>query len=215
MSLAETKTNGEGAPAATCWRCRALVGIEAAACKGCGVLQPPRPVDYFTRLGLKRAFGIERAELERHYFDLQRRFHPDRFAGRPAEERALALRHATALNEAYDRLKTPLRRAEYLLTLLDPAYKRDDSVTEKDPELLMEALEKREALAEAADTVAIDRLASAARVETEACLVRIARAFDSASLAEADRDIARLKYLSKFLEDARDRRRTLSEGAAA
>lgn len=215
MNQAMAHATDEAAPAATCWRCRASVGVEAAACNGCGVLQPPRAVDHFTRLGLAVGFALDRALLERRYFDLQRRFHPDRFAGRPAEERALALRHATAINEAYDHLKAPLRRAAYLLTLLDPAYKRDDSVTEKDPELLMDALERREALAEASSTDEVDALSERNKRDLDACLLRVGEAFAAKNLAEADREIARLKYLSKFLDDARDRRRRLGEGRTA
>jgi molecular chaperone HscB len=214
MNVAAPKASNETASDATCWRCRAGVGAEAAACPACGVVQPPRALDHFARLGLPRGFALDKATLERRYFDLQRRFHPDRFAGKPAEERALALRHATALNEAYDHLKSPLRRAVYLLGLLDPAYKRDESETEKDPALLMDALERREALEETTDADAVDRLVAAARRDIDAALGRIDRAFAEMRLRDADRETARFKYLAKFVEDARDRRRRLSQGSS-
>jgi molecular chaperone HscB len=214
MNVAAPRMTEDEASDATCWRCRASVGAEAAACPACGVVQPPRALDHFARLGLPRGFALDKTTLERRYFDLQRRFHPDRFAGKPAEERALALRHATALNEAYDHLKSPLRRAVYLLGLLDPAYKRDESVTEKDPALLIDALERREALDEANDPSAVDRLVAAAKADIEAVLVRLDHAFREMRLRDADRETARFKYLSKFVEDARDRRRRLSQGSA-
>lgn len=213
MKVAAARTTVDDVPDATCWRCRAQVGIEAAACGACGVIQPPRPADHFARLGLPRTFALDKAALERRYFDLQRRFHPDRFTGHAAEERALALRHATALNEAYDQLKSPLRRAVYLLGLLDPAYRRDESETEKDPELLMDALERREALEDAADVLRVDSLLATARRDIEDCERRLADAFAHMRLGEADRETARFKYLSKFVEDARNRRRGLAQGA--
>ena len=69
------------------------------------------------RLGLMRAFDLEPDLLQKQYFGFQRRLHPDRFATRTPKERALSQQQATALNEAYEVLKDPMRRAAYLLRL--------------------------------------------------------------------------------------------------
>ena len=69
-------------------------------------------MDHFARLGLPAALDLEPASLDKAYFALQRRWHPDRFVAKPAEERARASTEAAALNEAYRTLKDPLSRAK-------------------------------------------------------------------------------------------------------
>ena len=64
------------------------------------------------RLALPRSFALDGALLEKAYFAAQRQFHPDRFATRPAPERLEALQQATAINEAYEVLKSLRGRAE-------------------------------------------------------------------------------------------------------
>ncbi|MDP6953775.1 MAG: Fe-S protein assembly co-chaperone HscB, partial [Alphaproteobacteria bacterium] len=135
-------------------------------------MQPPGQADHFARLGLARAFAIDAEELEKRYLALQRRLHPDRFAARGARERELSMQQATSLNDAYQTLRSPLRRAEYLLQLAG-AEAADD-----DPEVLMEALEDREALA-AADPAGVGALADAASVRRDACVAALAEAFES------------------------------------
>ena len=62
-------------------------------------------MDHFARLGLPAALDLEPASLDRAYFGLQRQWHPDRFVGRPPEERARASTEVAALNDAYRTLK--------------------------------------------------------------------------------------------------------------
>src|SRR6266481_7182504 len=119
-------------------------------------------MDHFARLGLPAALDLEPATLDRAYFALQRQWHPDRFANRPAEERARSSTEAAALNDAYRTLKDPLSRAVYF-----PALKGvelpGDGKTIDDPELLMEAMEAREELHEAGSIDAVESLAAKAR----------------------------------------------------
>ena len=74
-------------------------------------------MDHFARLGLPAALDLEPASLDKAYFALQRRWHPDRFVARPSDERARASTEAAALNDAYRTLKDPLSRAFYLAEL--------------------------------------------------------------------------------------------------
>ena len=119
-------------------------------------------MDHFARLGLPAALDLDPAALDRAYFALQRRWHPDRFVSRPAEERARASGEAAALNDAYRTLKDPLGRAVYLAAL-NGVDLPGDGRTIDDPELLLEAMEAREELHEATTAEAVDRLAERAR----------------------------------------------------
>jgi molecular chaperone HscB len=73
--------------------------------------------NFFDALGVKRRFGLEKAELESRFYKLSRELHPDRFATGSADERRQALEKMSLVNEAYGTLKDPERRREYFLKL--------------------------------------------------------------------------------------------------
>ncbi len=133
--------------------------------------------DHFLTLGLERRFGLDPAELERRYLERSREVHPDRQAGRPAEERAAAAGQAMQLNQAYRALKRELPRAEHLLQLAGVRIGDNEPVEQG---LLMEILELREELAgarAAGDAAAIARLEAAARTRERAELDRLGALF--------------------------------------
>jgi molecular chaperone HscB len=105
---------------------------------------------FFDVLGVPRAFHLPDGDLERRFHALSREHHPDRFAQAAPRERLEALRKTTELNDAYRVLKHDVKRAEYLLKLegYDVADERSRSV-KPDPALLMEMMERNEAIADA------------------------------------------------------------------
>jgi molecular chaperone HscB len=168
------------------------------------------PRDHFARLGLAPGFDLDAAELQRRYIALQRELHPDRFATKPAAERAMALARASDLNQAYETLKTPLSRAEYLLTLKGRAHRHSID----DPQMLAEAMELREALAEAEDAAAVEVLLSRAQNEIAGAETELALAFRADDLDVAGRLAQRLSYLVKLTQEARRRRLRLANAVA-
>jgi len=186
-----------------CWSCAGPVAVDALFCATCRVVQPPRPIDHFARLGLARVFGIDLRELDRRYFALQRQLHPDRFATRSARERAISQSQAVSLNEAYEALKLPLARAEYLLRLAGlPSV---DDATIRDPELLMEQMERRESLDSARQPVEFETCIGAAVADAVAVESEIAAAFAHGDVAAAAKATLRLRYLHKLVGEARAR----------
>ncbi|HEX2113367.1 MAG TPA: Fe-S protein assembly co-chaperone HscB [Alphaproteobacteria bacterium] len=198
------------ARAGACWLCRGPIEARALFCPTCRAVQPPAAVDHFARLDLPVRFDIDAAELDRRYFSLQRQLHPDRFASRSARERAVSQSQAVALNEAYETLKDPLSRAEYMLKLHGVDVNPDGCNTVRDPTLLMEQIERREALAEAATRETIDAIATQTRGELERGFGATAKAFAEHDLERAEVEITRLKYLSKLLDETRIRRAKLA-----
>ena len=75
------------------------------------------PMDYFSLFSLPRHLHLSLPELEKSFYAQSRRLHPDRFAARPADEQAEALRRSSMLNDAYRTLREPVARTEYLLSL--------------------------------------------------------------------------------------------------
>ncbi len=86
-------------------------------CSACGKVQPPVPVDYFTFFGFPRKLDLATAALEKEFYALSRRLHPDMFAQAESQERAWSLEQSSLLNDAYRTLKDPIKRTEYLLRL--------------------------------------------------------------------------------------------------
>jgi len=108
---------GHGAEEATpiCWSCGTMRAVHF--CSSCGKVQPPVPVDYFTFFGFPRKLNLDTAGLEKEFYALSRRLHPDLFARADPEERAFSLEQSSMLNDAYRTLKDPIKRTEYLLRL--------------------------------------------------------------------------------------------------
>jgi len=73
--------------------------------------------DFFAVFDLPVKLRIDVAALEKSFYAMSRRLHPDRFASRPVAEQEEALAQSSLLNDAYRTLKDPILRTQYLLKL--------------------------------------------------------------------------------------------------
>lgn len=99
----------------TCWSCGSMRA--AHFCESCGKVQPPVPVDYFSFFGLPLKLNIDIAVLEKSFYELSRRLHPDLNARAGSLEQEWSMEQSSLLNDAYRTLKDPIKRTEYLLHL--------------------------------------------------------------------------------------------------
>lgn len=104
-------------------------------------------MDFFSLFGLPVQYALDTAQLAARYQELQRQFHPDNFASHPEAERLQAVQRSATINQAWQTLRHPLSRAEYMLSLhgYDLASEQQ---TVRDTAFLMEQLELREELEE-------------------------------------------------------------------
>ena len=86
-------------------------------CEACGKVQPPAPVDYFTFFGLPRKLNLDLAALEKDFYELSRKLHPDLNAQAGSREQEWSLQQSSLLNDAHRTLKDPIKRTQYLLKL--------------------------------------------------------------------------------------------------
>ncbi|HET9623420.1 MAG TPA: Fe-S protein assembly co-chaperone HscB [Kofleriaceae bacterium] len=157
--------------------------------------------DPFALLGLQPAFEVDLAALERAFFERSKAAHPDRVAGAPAAERVAQLSRARALNDAYQLIKKPVARAEYLLARAGVAIGDNEKL---DPTFLMEILELREELAEAraaGQTARVEQLAGAMKARRTAALDALPALFARSDLAAIKERLILLRYVDRYLEE--------------
>jgi len=113
MSLAEPQS-----VTTACWSCGTAISTSRLFCDACGKVQAPSEnVDYFAAFGLPRKLNIDLPALERSFYRLSRKLHPDVYAQASPQEQQWSLDQTSLLNDAYRTLKNPIARTEYLLKL--------------------------------------------------------------------------------------------------
>ena len=101
--------------------------------------------NFFTLLKLPEAFVIDLEELDQNYQGIQKEIHPDRFASFDDETKLESIKKTAQVNDAYQTLKSPIRRAEYLLQLYGVNI-HDEKYTAVSQNFLMQQMEWREEL---------------------------------------------------------------------
>ena len=104
----------------------------------------------FELFGLPVAFALDRSQLDLQWKSLQREAHPDRFASEGAAAQRIAMQWSVRINEAYNRLKDPLKRAAYLCELQGAPVNAENN-TSMPPAFLMQQMTWREALDDCKD----------------------------------------------------------------
>src|SRR5262245_29146119 len=185
-------------------------------------------MDYFEVFGLPRRLSIDGAELQRRFYELSRRGHPDFHQSAPPERQAEILEASARLNAAYRALRDPLARIEYLVRLEEGRETREGATVKPKapPELLEEMFEIQEALQEAKaagqsggldagtrETLAAQRDRLRARYDQEESRLRgpLSQAWDAAGPAERAGALSAFKeslavraYLRTVIDDIGD-----------
>ena len=92
-------------------------------------------------------FHLDSKQLHAAHLKLQAVYHPDRFINGTDQEKRLVVQKAAWINEAYEILKNPVRRARYMLEISGLEL-NDDHETTSDTAFLMEQIELREEMDE-------------------------------------------------------------------
>jgi molecular chaperone HscB len=171
-------------------------------------------LDHFTLFGLPAIFRIDPPALDEHFREFQARVHPDRFARAGESERRVSLQWATRVNEAYQILKNPLSRAQYLLNLAGQGVDQGNN-TAMPSEFLMEQMEWREAVAEArqvCEIAELEDLRHRVRWRMNKSYGRLAELIDDERDYAAAADcVRRLMFLEKLLAEIDDGMAALEE----
>ena len=161
--------------------------------------------DAFELFGLPLRFAQDRAAIDARWKELQREAHPDKFAAQGNAAQRLAMQWSVRINEAYRRLKDPLKRAAYLCELRGSPIDAENN-TAMPADFLVEQMEWRESLDEArspADLGALETQLDRSRTET---LRHIAQLLDErGDAAAAAKQVRALMFIERFGHDVEAR----------
>lgn len=167
-------------------------------------------IDYFLLFDLPRSYDIDIVALQPRYRELQRQFHPDRFAAEAADVQRASVQKAADINAGFSVLKDPVQRARHLLELA--GYPLNiESTTVSDTDFLMAQMELREQLDEAET---LEQMASL-RAEAEDWLQNLGREFaidhGEGDWSEAADTVRKMQFMSRFIEEVRQQEAQLED----
>ena len=139
--------------------------------------------------------------LDSRWKELQREAHPDKFAAQGASAQRFAMQWSVRINEAYQRLKLPLKRAGYLCELNGTAIHAETN-TAMPPAFLMQQMEWREALEEAKTIEHLDEIAAMATQTMHEQLSKVEQLLDvDHNFTAAAQQVRALMFTERFASE--------------
>jgi molecular chaperone HscB len=167
--------------------------------------------DDFELFGMPRRFEQDAAQLDARWKELQRQAHPDRFAVQGAAAQRVAMQWSVRINEAYRRLQEPLARAAYLCELGGAPVQAEDN-TAMPAAFLMQQMEWREALDDAASEQDVETLRASVRAAEQETFARCAHDIDQTQdFSAAAREVRALMFLARFALSVEQRAEQLGQ----
>ncbi len=163
---------------------------------------------HFSLFGLPERFALDQTVLQSRYRELQARFHPDKFVAADPSAQRTAMQIASRLNEAYQTLRDPRLRAEYLLSLNNTSLDSERE-TLNDPDFLIKQMEWREAQEDAEHAPdplnALDALRQKLLHERAGIIDRLEEHFEKKALIAAKNDVMRLSFYDRLIDQISER----------
>jgi molecular chaperone HscB len=159
----------------------------------------------FQIFGVPEQYEQSLPELDTKWKALQREAHPDKFAAQGATAQRLAMQWSVRINEAYQRLKDPLKRAAYLCELRGAPINAENN-TAMPTAFLMQQIEWREQADEATSAAQIEALLAEVSESKQGLLAQCGQALDKENASDAASSLVRsLMFIEKFESELEDR----------
>jgi molecular chaperone HscB len=167
--------------------------------------------DDFTLFGLAERFALDGPRLDQRWRELQLEVHPDRFAAQGSAAQRIAMQWSVRVNQAYQRLKDPLKRAAYLCERRGlPVDAERNTAMPKD--FLQQQMAWREALEEAGDGTAVQALAGQVEQHERLLFGQLQESIDTRNdMPAAAAQVRALMFLARFRQDIERRLDTLEQ----
>ncbi|WED27240.1 co-chaperone HscB [Vibrio sp. DW001] len=152
---------------------------------------------HFELFGLPIQYELDGSLLSSKFRDLQRQFHPDNFAMASERDRLLSVQKAAQINDAYQALKQPITRAEYIL-MLNGFDIKGEQKTLQDPVFLMEQMELREELENIASEDDLFEFDNKVSKMYKQILLDVKKELDESLWEQATDRVRKLKFIVKL-----------------
>ena len=155
----------------------------------------------FELFGVPVQFAQERSVLDTRWKELQHQAHPDKFAAQGAAAQRVAMQWSVRINEAYQRLKNPLKRATYLCELNGAPISAETN-TAMPPAFLVQQMQLREALDEAKSLDDLEQIATTSRQTMLEQLSKVERLLDvDHNFPAAAQQVRGLMFTERFASE--------------
>lgn len=155
----------------------------------------------FELFGIPMRFAQDRVQLDARWKELQREAHPDKFAAQGVAAQRVAMQWSVRINEAYQRLKNPLKRASYLCELHGAPINAENN-TAMPSGFLMQQMEWREALDEARTVQDLDEIALQSKLSGREQLSKIEQTLDvEKDFPAAAQQVRSLMFIERFTSE--------------
>ena len=146
-------------------------------------------------------FAQDSAVLDARWKELQREAHPDKFAAQGAAAQRLAMQWSVRINEAYRRLKDPLKRTTYLCEMHGAPINAETN-TAMPADFLMQQMEWRETLDEAKTLEGIEEISLQLNKNMREQLSKLEQLIDEQKdFAAAARQVRSLMFTERFASE--------------
>lgn len=171
--------------------------------------------DDFELFGVPKRFAQDIDALQQRWKTLQREVHPDRFASQGASAQRIAMQWSVRINEAWQRLRDPLKRAAYLCELHGAPVDAQGNTT-MPPTFLLRQMEWHEQLDEARTPADVDTLARELAAEHALLLAQCAQLLDEAGdYASAAAQVRALMFVERLQASVDDKRDACADAGPA
>eukprot|EP00051_Salpingoeca_urceolata_P027735 m.483049 g.483049 ORF g.483049 m.483049 type:complete len:303 (+) comp22753_c0_seq1:1790-2698(+) len=194
--------------ATPCWNCQAARSVHntnrvAVFCPECGIIQPCDPkTSYFDLLGIEERYAVDMASLDAGFKQRQRKLHPDTFTLSSEDEQQHSAEWSSLVNKAYQTLRNPLARGEYMLELHGQPLTEETSELVSQ-EFLMTIFEINEQLLDADTTEKRSAVRRAAEDKIAQLSEVLEHSFATSDIAAAQGALAHMKYYCNIVDNVR------------
>jgi molecular chaperone HscB len=152
----------------------------------------------FEIFGIPARFAQDQVALDGKWKDLQREAHPDKFVSQGAAAQRVAMQWSVRINEAYQRLKDPLKRASYLCELNGAPINAERN-TAMPTEFLLQQIAWHEALDDANSVEEVEQIACKSNQYKVLQLLKIEQLIDVGyDFSGAASEVRSLMFIERF-----------------
>ena len=167
--------------------------------------------DDFQLFGLVQQFAQDRASIDARWKELQREAHPDKFAAQGAAAQRIAMQWSVRINEAYLRLKDPLKRAAYLCELNGAPVNAENN-TAMPSDFLVQQMQWREGLDDASSLTEVEGLSASVKQGRQTSLLKCEQLIDrDHDFQGAVGQVRALMFIARFRQDIDKRLEALGQ----